>query len=246
MAVFSDRLLFIHVPKAAGKWAKEYLKRHVPGTNGPEDLDYPFPIGHIPLRDIEAFTGRPPDSWEKVVAVIRDPYEQQLSQMLFWLGRFRQGQRHEHDVYTAGAYARAQQRGVPPMEEWLSRPGCDFHAWYEETVAGKAKTIASRAGYIDFGSYYRYWIEVDGEIPGNVEVVRFERLNEDFPKAVAEFAGGVHDPGEPINVGPRRRDVRAYYSLPAMDMVERKFRHAFEHWYEKWERPVWTVMAGAV
>jgi hypothetical protein len=246
MAVFSDDLLLIHVPKCAGQFAKRYLKRHVPGMNGPEDLDFPFPIGHIPLRDIEAFTGRPLDSWAKVVAIVRNPYEQQLSQYLFWLSRYEKGGRHEHDVYTHRVTQRALKRGVPPLEEWLSHPGCDFHVWYQEAIGSKVKSTAKQAGYLDFGSYYRFWVEVDGEIPPNVELVRYERLNEDFPRAVAEFAGGVHDPGEPTNVGPAREPTRSYYSLPAMELVERKFTYAFERYYEKWSRPVWTVTAGAV
>lgn len=247
MAVFSDRLLLIHIPKTAGQWCKTYLKRHVSGMNFPEDLDYPFPIGHIPLRDIEAFTGRKPESWDKIVAVVRDPYEQQVSQYLFWLGRYKKGQRHEHDVYTYNATQRALKKGTKPLEEWLSRPGCDFHVWYQERVGATVKSTAHTAGYIDFGSYYRFWLEVDGEIPDNVEVVRFEHLNEEFPKVVAEFAGGVHEPGERVNVGPaRQRDVHAFYSLPAMEMVERKFQWAFEHYYDVWPKPAWTIGAGVL
>ena len=246
MAVFSDNLLLLHIPKAGGQWAKTYAKRHVPGMNFPEDLDYPFPIGHIPLRDIEAFTGRPPSSWAKIVAIIRDPYEQQLSQFLYWLGRYYEGGRHEHDVYTWQCEQRALKRDVPPLEEWLSHPGCDFHVWYEERVGVKVKSTAARSGYLEFGSYYRYWLEIDGEIPDNVEIVRFERLNEDFPKAVAEFAGGVHEPGERVNVGPPKRDTHSYYSLVAMELVERKFTWAFENHYKPWPRPAWTVTHGAV
>lgn len=250
MAVFSTdaNLLFIHVPKCGGHWAKHYLKKHVPGMNFPEDLDYPFPIGHIPLRDVEMFSGHPLESWKKIVAVIRNPYEQQVSQYKFWLGRYQKGQRHEHDVYTYEATQKAKEKGVPPLEEWLSRPDAFFHVWYRERVAGKVKTTAKRAGYSEFGGYYHYWLAVDGEIPDTVDIVRFENLNTEFPEAVAEFAGGVHDPGEPKNVGPKKKkDIRSYYSPVALDIVERNFEWTFsEGLYERWSKPAWNVTAGAV
>ena len=229
MAVFSDDVLFIHIPKTGGWSAKNYLKQAVPGVLLPEEHDYPFPIGHIPLRDVERFSGRSPNSFQRIVAIVRNPYEQQLSQWLFWRDRFARGGRHPHD-YGAAIW--------PDITPWLmDTVACDFHVWYEEAVPGATKTTATRNGYRDFGGYYRYWLELpDGTMPDHLAIVRFEEMTEAFPAAVREFADPeVEFPH--LNAGPKRAGTRDYFTPLAMQLVERKFAWAFgEGWYEKWER----------
>lgn len=220
MAVFNDDICFIHIPKTGGWSAKKYLKAAVPGILLPEEHDYPFPVGHIPLRDVEKFSGRSPDSFERIVAVVRNPYEQQLSQWLFWKDRFAQGGRHFHD-YAAAAW--------PDITPWLmDTTACDFHVWYEEAIEGATKTVATREGYEEFGGYYAYWLAVNNVIPDNVVLVKFEELSDAFPKAVAEWADpDVSFPH--LNPGPKRGDTREYYTTRlAAQLVTRKFAWTFD------------------
>lgn len=233
MGVFNDRLLFIHIPKSGGTAVKKWLWGHLPDArgqgNGPDATG--LPIGHVPLRDIEHYTGRSPDSFERIIGIIRNPYAQQLSQWRFWRERYAVGDRHVHDIAAAAA---------PDLASWLSTPACDFHVWYEQRWASsepvrKKPTGVPADGYAGFGGYYRYWLSVGGLVPGNVHLVHFERLAKAWPEAVAGF---VDDPTVPIpraNEGPSRPfPVEWYYhDKRAREMVEAKFRWAFEHHYAR-------------
>ena len=154
MGAYNDDVLFLHIPKCGGWAVKTYLREHLPGVLMPDDPAAKLPIGHVRLQDIERFTGRAPDSWKRIVAVVRNPYEQQLSQFTFWATRYAKGGRHIHDIVT-GAYVywpailqqwpdqedmtRHKETGwgqyvwTPEqinLEGWLQVPRSDFHVWY--------------------------------------------------------------------------------------------------------------------
>ena len=153
MGCYNDDVLFVHIPKTAGWAVKTYLRDNLPGVLMPDDPASKLPIGHVPLRDIERFTGRTPDSFQTIIAVIRNPYEQQLSQMCFWADRFVfKNNRHSHDIHTA-VYCHLPQvmadwaasRMYEMRFTWLPHhldldgfvadPSCDFHLWYEQHPA---------------------------------------------------------------------------------------------------------------
>lgn len=235
MGVFNDDLLFIHIPKTAGTSVKAWLWDHLPGAKGQkpgsEDGGHDtggLPIGHIPLRDIERFTGRTPDSFDRIIAIIRNPYEQQLSQWRFWRERYAVGDRHPSDIAAASH---------PTMEAWLNDPMCDFHLWYEERFGSAEPWVRTNSGpengYRDFGGYYLYWISVAGAVPDNVEVIRMEELGRRWPQVVAPFVGDDAPPLPHHNTGDSKRyPTLAYYTPQAAAMVQAKFRWAFEHHYQ--------------
>jgi hypothetical protein len=101
------------------------------------------------LQDIERFTGRSPDSFKLILAVLRNPYEQQISQACFWAGRFLRGDRHVHDIGTwrhvdeervftkyhrcaKSEEAFAFEPDDINLTGFASDPRCDFHVWYEQ------------------------------------------------------------------------------------------------------------------
>jgi len=240
MGCYNDEILFIHIPKCAGWSVKQYLKANVPGITLPDDENSKLPIGHIRLQDIERFTGRSPDSFKLILAIIREPYEQQLSQWCFWRDRYARGQRHIHDV-VAAQYA--------TVEGFLSDPRCDFHVWYEQHLGfepgmtrteqvfsrlpdGSTPEVGNR--YEAFGGCYRYWITVDDEIPGNVQVIRCEELDTELPKVLAPFIGHEPPPVPRLNRSFHGKNIKAYYSPIAASLVEAKFQWAFECHYAKW------------
>ena len=224
MGLYNDDLLFIHIPKTGGTAAKSWLQTRLPGATSDG-----FPIGHIPLRDVEAFTGRAPESFKRIVAIIRDPYAQQLSQWRFWRERYAVGGRHAHDIHAASC---------PDMEAFLSDPACDFHLWYESRVATehRPKDIGAvpANGYEGFPGYYHYWLSVGGLIPANVHVVKLENIRHGWPEAVMGLVEGHTNPLPKINTGPSLpHPVGEYYlSATARRMVRDKFRWAFGHHYE--------------
>lgn len=244
MTAWNDDIAFIHIPKTAGKACRAYLHDHLKDTHE-ADENYPqghqgASFGHIALRDFEQYTGRAPDSFAKIFAVVRDPYDHQVSQYIFWRDEYARGLRHP---------ARHHAAMHPDLSHWLLDPMSDWHVWDERPVRMNGrivrKTVASgveppESGYGAFGGYYLYWLaDESGEIPDNVTLIRFERLGEDFPMALKPFTG-VARPMEEVNVGPRHnRNPVPYYSQMAVELVERKFAHAFaEGWYERWDKSV--------
>ena len=235
MGAYNKDILFIHIPKTAGWSCKTYMKDHLDGVVMPDDKDSKLPIGHIRLQDIEGFTGRPPDSFEKILAVVRNPYEQQLSQWCFWRERFAKGCSHIHDR-CAATYAR--------LEKWLEDPGCDFHIWYEQHTDRREESpyVKGTERYEDFGGFFKFWLTVDGVIPGNVQVARQENLDAEFAQALKPYcnsalqtAACTMPPMPHLNTSPHDADVKKYYTPRAAELVEAKFQWAFENYYTPWK-----------
>lgn len=240
MGAYNDEVLFIHIPKTAGQSVKEWMEANLPDVKWPRPKEYfggdeeqsrktieesGLPIGHIPLRDIERFTGRAPDTWQKIIGVVRNPYEQQVSQWSFWRDRYARGQRHVHDICAAQ---------YPSIHGWLEDPGCDFHLWYEQRFASDQPIVKKYPGpdtdYANFGGYYLYWLAVDDAIPPNVEILRSEDLNVTLPASLGVDA----DLGR-INTSPHHANFAEYFSHPnpakvhrALERIEQKFKWTFE------------------
>lgn len=227
MGAYTDDFLFIHIPKTGGTSVKQWLANHVQGVKLATDEDCGFPIGHIPLRDVKQWVGRCPSSFKRIVAVIRDPYEQQLSQWLFWADRYRRGQWHIHN-YTAGI--------SPTLTDFLQDPRSDFHCWYETNFAVLPVGGATPRSledpllrYEGFSGFYRFWLEVDGEIPENVELIRYEHLAESWARIAPEVTGKLDAPSLPqANQGPRRiQYALEYYTPLGVSIVTAKFAWTF-------------------
>ncbi len=242
MGAYNDDVLFIHIPKCGGWSCKTYMMDHLPDVLYPDTKrpnaveDSKLPIGHVPLRDIAGYTGRSLDSWQRIIAVVRNPYEQQLSQWQFWRNRYAKGHRHLSDEWAASCL---------DMTAWLSGMMCDFHLWYEARMHPedefRQKPNPSN-GYEGFGGYYHYWLEVDGAIPENVGLCRFENLAEEFTAAIAPFALSS---GEFPNSNAARYDKDKWWHYyrhekhpaRAIDLVESKFAWTWEQGlYEKVNR----------
>jgi len=247
MGCYNEELLFIHIPKCAGWSCKHYLKEHLPGMLMPDDPKSKLPIGHVRLADIERFTGRPPASFQKILAVIRDPYEQQLSQWAYCRDRYARGCRHVHDEVAASHAT---------LTSFLMDPRCNFYVYYEQhhgfhegkSVAEQTvrrHDIPSRAPnrFEDCGGYYWYWLAMDGQrvLAPNLEIIRQDELDTAFPRAVAEWFEDDDPPPMPrLNTSPHGRDMKQYYTPAAAKLVEEKFDWAFQEHYEKW---LWSSFA---
>ena len=244
MGAYNDDVLFIHIPKTAGISCKQYMEANLPDVLWPKPEDEEavkaskLPIGHIPLRDIPGLTGRSLDSWERIIAVIRNPYEQQVSQWNFWRDRYARGQRHMHDSAAAAH---------PSIHTWLDEsgtPGVDFHIWYAHRFHPGENWVEAPRGdgtYNFWGGYYRFWLfDEDGRKPPNLTVLKAEDMNQTFPAALAPWIAGA-PPEMPHANRTAHADYTEYYSHPeaervrkSLAIVEEKFRWTFdEGLYEK-------------
>ena len=231
MGAYNDDLLFIHIPKCGGDAVKQYLKLHIPGMKVPGDEDYKFPIGHIRLCDVEQYLGRKLESFKLILALVRNPYEQQLSQWQFWRDRYARYQQHAFDI-MAKSHGR--------LGDFLLDENCDFHRWYEFSFRGRVTdeilTATPQTLYAGFGGQYKFFLEVGGCIPTNVEVIRLEEIDQALPKALAPLTTAPLPPIPVTNRWPTiSRPVHEYYTQLSARLVEAKSRWAFEEFYTRWQ-----------
>jgi hypothetical protein len=194
--LFTDRLLFLHVPKTGGTSVTSFLIRNLPGRiTLTEPADHPSLAGDLPLpartklqlrqwrrqlgflrhahvrriagmrhetlqqaSDALERLGRKLADFEAILAVIRNPYDLEVSRFHF----FRRG--HLGIRGLAHEYA-----------EELAQAG-DFAAFAE-----RAAYHGRLPGRIE------EWFEMDGETPTNLRVLRFESLESDLARELAPF-----------------------------------------------------------
>lgn len=248
MGCYTDDFLFIHIPKTGGTAVKKALWDQVPGMQGQRPAgsaqerdrqpskENPFPIGHIPLRDCERLLGRPAESFKAVVAVIRNPYAQQVSQWLFWLDRYMKGGRHEHDLAAAG---------YSTIHGWLDDPRCDFHRWYAQRIHPSQLAHSPANDYAGFPGTYLWWLTTQaGKLPRNLVLLRQEQLAQDLDQLGRTLLNRPLEL-EAVNVGSYKHQEFMQYlvhedmprqTMRALDLVEAKFRWAFTHHYAKLQR----------
>lgn len=214
------RVFFVHIPKCAGttiggrvdpatgEWERGWLEQVCAGWS----IDR-LPNGHQPVRMIEPVTGKPIDWWDRIVAIIRNPFDQQVSQYRFWRSRGWQNAQnmkgsHQDDITTANL---------------------SFANFVRHPVSLAPNTCCGVDGAEQAGGYYRWWMmDHNGEIPPNVHVCHAEALNRDLPAALAPY-GETTPPIKVTNTvrenvdTARRRDWRTWYTPEAAEAVRRKF-----------------------
>lgn len=250
MGCYNQDILFIHIPKCGGWSCKLYLRDNVPGILMPDDPRSKLPIGHVRLADIERFTGRTPDSFKLILAVVRDPYEREISQACFWATRYLQGARHIHDVVT-WQHVRQDGRVMPDLvqaaltgERFTWGPGhidmegfildrrTQFHVWYEQHVSPGPPPETGKQ-YEDFGGFYHYWLEADGVIPANVRVVRQEELATEFPALVEPYLRNWQaEPMKHLNSSAHIGHPLLWYTGLACEVVRQRYPWAFKNYYD--------------
>lgn len=223
MSVFNDDILLIHAPKAAGTSCRDYLLAYLPNaidSIGPKGG--PLPIDSVPLRHIEEYTGRPLNSWQKIVIPIREPHAHAVSHWCYHWDRFARGGRHVHDLTAAMNKT---------LTAWLLDPMSDFRVWYESAV--RQQTIGDAVATIDGVGFFEYYATIDGEIPDNVEILLTEDIGETFPQAVAPYIAGEPNLFPHTHRSPHQASkTDDYYTPTARSIVVHRYRWAFEHFYK--------------
>lgn len=250
MASISEKLLFIHIPRCGGATCRKYLCDNVPAMLDPAADESPMPIGHVRLQDVERLSGRSVSSFDRIVAVVRHPCEQQLSQCMFWAGRYLQGQRQSQQVATWRHISEAlvrddlwRHRQSPDtfrfqpdhanMAAFVRDNRCDFNRWH---TLWHALYFDHRDGDSNLPNpdddLYRYWLNVDSDMPENLIVVRHENLAEDFCEAVRPFVTtGDCKPFEHLNSASYAGKWEDYYTPLAIQAVRDKAPWAIETFY---------------
>ena len=172
------RILYIHIPKCAGvsvsgsfnadtnAWSDCWLNDAIGGFSREG-----FPNGHIPLSYVERLTKVNPWEWDRIIAVIRNPFAQQRSVY----------------QYHQARYARACQADVTShnLDDKISQR-LDFASWCRSMHSNGPNSICG-SNWIDKGGVYRWWLTLeDGSIPPNVRIIHAETLESELHGVLPE------------------------------------------------------------
>lgn len=214
--IFNDDVLYCHIPKTGGISTRIFIKQNLAGACDFFLDDSPFPDEHVPLRDVEKWTDRPLDSFKLVLAVVREPYEQVLSQWVHWRDSYARGGRHVCEMTAAVN---------PTMAHWMLDPYWHFGYFYEQRRNGLSDQEALKKVFRL--SYYPYWLTVDDEFPANLTMVPYANLRNGVLAALAPFLPSKAT-GFPHKNKSAERDARQYYTPTSMRSVEEHYPWAFE------------------
>ena len=230
--IFSKDVLFIHVPKTGGTSTTFYLLGVLPE---PIYYSHPFRDEVLPNRAIVEITGRRHESLAEardvvadygfdihrfplILAAIRNPYDLEVSRYAYLRAGLPWERGEDLELALASDFERfavkSQHRGG---HWWGSDP---------ETHAALGFDRNDRNGHPypdDLATFYT----LDGEIPENLRVIRFEHLAGDLIDALRTI--GIDGGGEVpwFNRSPHD-DYRSYYTRRAEEAVYDRYRWAFD------------------
>lgn len=239
--LFSDSLVFVHVPKTAGESIVRYLIHHLPGQKTlVDEPDWP-PVPGLPrfvrarlrlkallkrsglwsprsvclvagkrharlfeIRDMAEARGRLLEEFPVILAVIRNPYDLEVSRY---------------------HYLRRGRHGVAGV------------------TRGREQTIAMEHGFETFAARAPFhgrlparmeeWYTLDGSIPSNLRIVRFENLEADLDRAIGELcrvAGRLPR----LNATPHAPYAK-YLSPATEEAIYQKYRWLFDRGFYRRE-----------
>jgi len=233
--LFDDKLLFIHAPKTAGTSVTSFLIANSPNrvtltepSAGP-DPAVAMPafartmlalrrlrwcVGmlmrnsvtlvegsrHENLRqasEVLAKLGRKLEDFRAIVSIVRNPYDLEVSRYHF----FRRGY---HGV-----------KGVA-------------HEYAEElALAGDFEAFARKAPYHGrLPAQIEDWYEIDGNMPNNLRIVRFENLEKDLHEVVAQLYP-VRTRLPKLNAS-EHAPYKSYLTADSEDAIYNKYRWLFD------------------
>lgn len=205
--IFSDRLLFLHVPKTGGSSVVHYLLDALPKPafySRPADMKATVPPGvtvfegvaHEDLAEARVILERRGlglDPFPVIVACVRNPYALEVSRFAFL--------RRDLNSYNHGT-----QQALALLD--------DFELF----------AICSRPhGQRPLESYFT----LDGVVPPNLRIVRLESLDKDLPACLA--AGGIDGSTTriPHSNATQHEHFRQYYNATSEQAVYEKYKWVF-------------------
>jgi hypothetical protein len=232
--LFNKDLLFVHVPKTGGLSTTRYLLDVLPR---PVWLSHPIWDPALPergivqidgsrhetlaeARDLVASHGFALEAFPLILATVRNPYDLEVSRWAY----LRQGHHWERgpeqDLALASSFGEFAVKNEQRGGGWT-------------TGAEAAHDRALAAGDADKDGWgipgaLRDFFEVDGQIPANLRLLRFERLAEELAKALASIGVAADPAGFPWDNASSRDDFRSYYSAAAEAAVYRRYRWVFD------------------
>ena len=229
--IFNRNLLFLHPPKTAGMSTSLYLMQvlSAPVYVSQPVWDESLPAGVVHLlgkrhetlaecREIVARHGFDLLRFPIVLATIRNPYDLEVSRWAY-LRQARPWERGpEQDLALACDFdefaVQNEQRGGSWATDALAPLGLDP---FDAVSDGRP-----------YPNELKDFFTLDGRIPDNLRIMRFERLVPDLHEAVASVGIDGRSVEFPWVNTSRHARYTSYYTRRAEEAVYRRYRWAFD------------------
>lgn len=214
MILFNHELLFVHNPKTAGTSLLDYLSRRLAGQvhqAGVRDIGTNHPSLERALTHACAVTGNRPDQFRRLIGVVRDPYDREVSMYLYY-----------RDV-LASSPSLARDLNDPLMERNVRMaarlPFGDYLAW-----------LWSEHGTCDIWHSRGFYRMSDGLKPASLCVLKVERLKQDIADALNGLELLESGPIPRLNTS-QREATDSYYDERSADLVTASYDWMFVEGY---------------
>jgi hypothetical protein len=228
--IFTRDLVFLHPPKTAGMSTTEYLLNVLPT---PIFLSHPLgdevlPEGVIHLvgkrhetlseaREIVFHHGFDLRKFPIILATIRNPYDLEVSRWAF----LRQGQPWEQGPEQVLACASS-------FEEFALKNEQRGGSWATDALAHLGhNTITGNPGGRPYPNELKDFFTIDGQIPSNLRIIRFETIVTDLRDALRSAGTESHRDFPWVNRS-QRDPYPVYYTRRAEEAVYHRYRWAFD------------------
>lgn len=233
--IFSKDLLFIHVPKTAGMSTSGYL---LDILSKPVYLTHPVEVWNDALaekgivqivgkrhealpeaRDVVARYGFAIDRFPIILATIRNPYDLEVSRYTYLRRQHPWERGPEQELALACTFeefaVKNQQRGG----SWATGA---------VTTRDPAATADWGRDQPEYPNELRDFYQLDGRVPDNLRMIRFENLVEDLTDALCSVGIEGRPEDFPWVNRSRQDHYLGYYTRRAEEAVYRRYQWVFD------------------
>jgi hypothetical protein len=231
--IFSRDLLFIHVPKTGGMSTSGYLLDVLPK---PVYLSHPAEVWNddLPARDVVQLVGRRHESLPEardvvarhgfavdrfplILATIRNPYDLEVSRYTYLRIGYHWERGPEQSLALASTF-----------EEYAVKNEQRGGLWQTEELTIHDAAALGDGTPPDYPNELKDFYTLDGRIPPNMRVIRFENMVPELIDALRSIGIEGRETDVPWVNKSHRDDFRAYYTPRAEEAVYQRYRWVFD------------------
>ncbi len=212
MILFNKELLLVHNPKTAGTSLLRFLQERLTGPThvaGVKEIGTHHPSLSLALGYACAITRNRPQDFRRIIGVIRNPYDREISMYRYFRDVLCASSRAEADLNDPRLLRAVRMAGHLPFPDYLQ------WAWEE-------------FGTCDIWHSRCFYQTAEGRVPGNMRVLRMEALERELAVAITGLALTGEDGALPrLNVAAPP-SAAANFDGPHADLVTRSYEWVFE------------------
>src|SRR5262249_33718319 len=166
--LLNNELLFVHNPKTAGTSLINYLGKILSGPvhyGGVKEVGTYHPSLSRSLNYACAITGNRPQDFQRIISVIRNPFDRELSMYVYFRDVLCNSASLAHDLNDSHIERLIRMAGKLSFDDYL--------AW-----------IYSELGTCDIWKSKYFYMTAEGDVPSNLRILKTECLDEDLVGAL--------------------------------------------------------------